>query len=170
MRRIILIASLLFVQPANAKDDEEDRKIVYKQKTEIDFQDLSVEAALVKPQGILTIERKQASFNPLIKLRKDFNQEMDQSVQEIKQSFLLDASRSPCYIPYMEVGHVYKYNRVGDEQHYIFVYDFKKNEEKSLLIYEQGEDYDMAIGVNVNDSTDIRKIPRKFWKSWDKVE
>jgi hypothetical protein len=83
MRRIILIASLLFAQPAKA-EEEEDRKIQYKQKTEIDFSDLNIEAALVKPQGILTIERKQASFNPLIKLRKDFNQEMDQSVQEIK--------------------------------------------------------------------------------------
>lgn len=85
MRKIILIAALLFAQPAKAGDKtEEDRKIQYKQKTEIDFSDLNIEAALVKPQGILTIERKQASFNPLIKLRKDFNQEMDQSVQEIK--------------------------------------------------------------------------------------
>ena len=83
MRRIILIASLLFAQPAKA-EEEEDRKIQYKQKTEIDFSDLNIEAALVKPQGILTIERKQASFNPLIKLRSNFNEEIDKSTDEIK--------------------------------------------------------------------------------------
>ena len=83
MRRIILIASLLFAQPAQA-EEEEDRKIQYKQKTEIDFSDLNIEAALVKPQGILTIERKQASFNPLIKLRSNFNEEIDKSTDEIK--------------------------------------------------------------------------------------
>lgn len=84
MRRIAIIAALLFAQPAKAGDEEEDRKVVYKQKTEIDFSDLNVEAALVKPQGILTIERKQASFNPLIKLRSNFNQEIDASTDEIK--------------------------------------------------------------------------------------
>ena len=83
MRRIILIASLLFAQPAKA-EEEEDRKIQYKQTTQIDFEGLDVNATLVKPAGSLVLERKQASFNPLIKLRKDFNQEMDQSVQEIK--------------------------------------------------------------------------------------
>jgi hypothetical protein len=84
MRKTILIAALLFVQPAQAGDKEEDRKVVYKQRTEIDFSDLNIEAALVKPQGILTIERKQASFNPLINLRKDFNDQIEQSTQEIK--------------------------------------------------------------------------------------
>jgi len=83
MRRIILIAALLFAQPAKA-EEEDDRKIQYKQKTEIDFSDLNIEAALVKPQGILTIERKQASFNPLIKLRSNFNEEIDKSTDEIK--------------------------------------------------------------------------------------
>lgn len=84
MRRII-IAALLFVQPAKAGDEpEEDRKVQYKQKTEIDFEGLNVDAALVKPAGSLVIERKQASFNPLIKLRTNFNDEVDKSTDEIK--------------------------------------------------------------------------------------
>jgi hypothetical protein len=84
--KTLLIASLLFAQPAKAEDEEqeEDRKIVYKQKTEIDFEGLNVDAALVKPAGSLVIERKQASFNPLIKLRSNFNQEIDKSTDEIK--------------------------------------------------------------------------------------
>lgn len=84
MRRILFISTLLFAQPANAKDEEEDKKVVYRQKTEIDFEDLNVEASLVKPAGSFVIERKQASFNPLITLRKDFNQEISESTQEIK--------------------------------------------------------------------------------------
>jgi hypothetical protein len=83
MRRIILIAALLFAQPAKA-EEEDDRKVVYKQKTEIDFEGLNVDAALVKPAGSLVLERKKASFNPLIKLRSNFNEEIDKSTDEIK--------------------------------------------------------------------------------------
>ena len=83
MRRIILIASLLFAQPAKA-EEEDDRKVVYKQKTEIDFEGLNVDAALVKPAGSFVLERKKSSFNPLIKLRSNFNEEIDKSTDEIK--------------------------------------------------------------------------------------
>lgn len=85
MRKIILIAALLFVQPAKAGDKtQEDRKIVYKQTTQIDFESLDVSATLIKPAGSLVIERKQASFNPLIKLRTNFNEEIEQSTDDIK--------------------------------------------------------------------------------------
>lgn len=81
----MLFATLLFAQPANAKDeDDKDRKIQYKQTTQIDFEGLEVNAALVKPAGSLVLERKQASFNPLIKLRSNFNEEIDKSTDEIK--------------------------------------------------------------------------------------
>ena len=64
--------------------DDEDERVVYKQKTEIDFEDLEIEGILQKPQSALVLERKKASFNPLIQLRTNWNQEMDQSVDEIK--------------------------------------------------------------------------------------
>ena len=64
--------------------DEQGRKIVYKQKTEIDFEGLEMTGELVKPQGLLSLERKKASFNPLIRLRTDFNEEMAESVDEVK--------------------------------------------------------------------------------------
>jgi len=64
--------------------DDDDRKVVYKQKTEIDFEGLEVAGELVKPQGALLLDRKRANFNPLIRLRTDFNEEMAQSVDEIK--------------------------------------------------------------------------------------
>ena len=81
-----MIVWLLLAGISRAGDDEktEDRKVVYRQRTEIDFEGVDVEALLVKPQGTLVLERKQASFNPMIKLRKDFNAEIEQSTNEIK--------------------------------------------------------------------------------------
>ena len=71
--------------PAFAQDEEEgDRKVVYKSKTEIDFDGLNVDGELQKPQSALVLDRKKASFNPLIKLRLDFNEEMEQSIDDVK--------------------------------------------------------------------------------------
>lgn len=86
LRWLVLLLPLLASDSARAADDDEasDRKVVYRQKTEIDFEGLDVEASLVKPQGALVLDRKKASFNPLIKLRTDFNAEIDQSTDEIK--------------------------------------------------------------------------------------
>ena len=74
---LLLITSLALAQ-------DEDREIVYKQKTEIDFEGLDVEGQLVKPQGALLLDRKRAAFNPLIRLRTDFDPEMSMSVNQIK--------------------------------------------------------------------------------------
>ena len=65
-------------------NDEEEPKVVYKQKTEIDFDGVEVQGELVKPQGSLLLERKHAKFNPMIKLRTDFDDLMEDSIQEIK--------------------------------------------------------------------------------------
>ena len=72
---------------AFAQDDTEPdsgRTIKYKEKTEIDFEDVDVNGELVKPSGSLLLDRKRASFNPLIRLRQDFNDEMKASVDEVK--------------------------------------------------------------------------------------
>jgi hypothetical protein len=86
IKRALLVA-LLFLPPhsvVHAGDDEEDRKVVYRQKTEIDFEDLEIEGILQKPQSALVLERKKANFNPLVKLRTDWNEEIASSVDEIK--------------------------------------------------------------------------------------
>jgi len=74
---LMLIMNLAFAQ-------DEDRTVTYKKKTEIDFEGVDISGELVKPQGALLLDRKRASFNPLIKLRADFNPEMSASVTEIK--------------------------------------------------------------------------------------
>ena len=87
MKKYLLLISLtLFSSIAFAQEevDDEGRRVVYKKETEIDFEGLEVEGELVKPQGALLLERKKASFNPLIKLRSDFDIEMSQSINDIK--------------------------------------------------------------------------------------
>ncbi len=87
--RVLLSMGVLFALSggvAMAQDEEGGggQKVIYKEKTEIDFEGLEVAGELVKPSGALLLDRKRASFNPLIKLRTDFNDEMDRSVDQIK--------------------------------------------------------------------------------------
>ena len=87
MKRITLfIAALgvmMFATPALAQDDD-GRAVKYKERTEIDFEGVDVEGELVKPQGQLLLNRRKASFNPLIRLRNNFDEEMKQSVDDVK--------------------------------------------------------------------------------------
>ena len=87
LRLLAVLAVFASYSTAALAADEEaegDRKVTYKQKTEIDFEGLDVSGELQKPAGSLIVDRKKASFNPLIKLRTDFNTEMQQSVDEVK--------------------------------------------------------------------------------------
>ena len=81
MKYILL---LLLSGTAYADETEEEPKVVYKQRTEIDFEGVEIAGELVKPRGSLILDRKHAKFNPMIKLRTDFDDEMDKSVDEIK--------------------------------------------------------------------------------------
>ena len=78
----LLVALPAFAQEAPAEDA--GRQIKYKERTEIDFEGVDVTGELVKPQGQLLLDRRKANFNPLIKLREDWNAEMKDSVDEIK--------------------------------------------------------------------------------------
>jgi hypothetical protein len=78
---------LLFFNLAIASDNsdsKDEKSVVYKQKTEIDFEDLEIEGSLERPSSQLLQERKGAKFNPLIKLRENWDPEMEQSIDEIK--------------------------------------------------------------------------------------
>jgi hypothetical protein len=63
---------------------EEEPKVIYKERTEIDFEGVEISGELVRPQGSLVLERKRAQFNSMIKLRTDFDDEIDKSVDETK--------------------------------------------------------------------------------------
>ncbi len=83
VQSLLMAATAFLSAPAFAQDAEEP-KVVYKSRTEIDFEGVEVDGELVKPQGALLLDRKRANFNPLIKLRTDFDDEMDKSVDEVK--------------------------------------------------------------------------------------
>lgn len=62
----------------------QDRASEYKKRTEIDFEAVDITGVMVKPQGSVIIERRKAEFNPLIRIRTDFNKEIADSVRDIK--------------------------------------------------------------------------------------
>jgi len=84
------IVSLFFISSfstAICDDDleiDKDRRVVYRDITEIDFEGLEVEGQLVRPQGSLILDRRKGSFNPLIRLRTEFDEEINSSVNNIK--------------------------------------------------------------------------------------
>ena len=84
----LFLMMVIFAKSAFAGDDVErdadGNRVVYRSKTEIDFEDLEIEGVLQKPQSALVLERKKANFNPLIKLRTDWNDAIQESVDEIK--------------------------------------------------------------------------------------
>jgi hypothetical protein len=79
----LFLLLILGVSYANDSNKEEP-KVIYKERTEIDFEGVEIAGELVRPQGQLILDRQRAQFNPLIKLRTDFDDEMDKSVDEIK--------------------------------------------------------------------------------------
>ena len=84
MKTILFIFALLFPFSAHAQDEEESRKVIYKQRTEIDFDSVDVNGELIRPAGALLIDRKRAKFNPLIRLRTDWREEMKKSIDKVK--------------------------------------------------------------------------------------
>ncbi len=80
---LLALFSLSLAVPAMAQDDD-DADVRYKKKTEIDFEDVSVDGELKKPHGAYLLDKRQSSFNPLIRLKENFNQEMIESVNQIR--------------------------------------------------------------------------------------
>jgi len=70
--------------PSFAQDGESEADVRYKKKTEIDFEDVSVDGELKKPHGAYLLDKRQSSFNPLIRLKENFNEEMVNSVNQIR--------------------------------------------------------------------------------------
>ena len=70
----VLFLLVLLSDVAYADDTKEEQpKVIYKERTEIDFEGVEIQGELVRPQGSLVIERKRAKFNPMIKLSTDFD-------------------------------------------------------------------------------------------------
>jgi len=75
---------MIFLLLSVALAEEPAPVVVYRERTEIDFESVDIEGQLVKPEGILTTERVSATFNPMIRLRLDWDDEITSSVNEIE--------------------------------------------------------------------------------------
>ncbi|MBF5044026.1 hypothetical protein FGE12_16630 [Aggregicoccus sp. 17bor-14] len=62
---------------------QEEDKTVFKKKTVIDFTDVAVEGELTKPEGSYVLNRKKTNFKSLIKVRDNFNPELQKSVDNL---------------------------------------------------------------------------------------
>jgi hypothetical protein len=84
MRGAICVASIFLIAASPALAQSQDSDVIYKQVTEIDMGGVNVSATIVGPDGALINQRPKPQFNPMIKLRKDFDSEMERSVDEVR--------------------------------------------------------------------------------------
>lgn len=87
MKRSILIGLVLVAvaAPAAAEDKviREADKVVYKKKTVVDFNDVTLEGELTKPEGSYLLNRKKTKFSSLIKMRDNFLPELQKSADNL---------------------------------------------------------------------------------------
>ncbi|MBS2030855.1 MAG: hypothetical protein JST54_23330 [Deltaproteobacteria bacterium] len=88
MKRFVagaVLGSILLGGVAFAEDKviHEEDKTIFKKKTVVDFNDVTLEGDLTKPEGSYLIDKKKARFSSLIKLRDNFLPELQKSVDNL---------------------------------------------------------------------------------------
>lgn len=89
-----LLIAALFALPALAQDKAADAKpgpkviqeadkVVIRKRTVIDFNDVTVEGELTKPEGSYLLNRNRTRFQSLIRLRDNFNPELQKSADNL---------------------------------------------------------------------------------------
>lgn len=90
MRRLMSIALLLaplaaFAQSADLPEAQDaPPNVQYQKETHIDFEGAGVTASIVGPSQVFSIERKPSVFNPLIQVRRTFNDQMEMVNAEVR--------------------------------------------------------------------------------------
>jgi len=86
-RRAILIVLVSLAAAAEEKPGvkvvQEADKVVVRKRTVIDFNDVTVEGELTKPEGSYVLDRTRTRFPSLIRLRDDFNPELQKSADNL---------------------------------------------------------------------------------------
>jgi len=87
LRRVVLIALLSLSAVAEEKPGvkviQEPDKVVVRKRTVIDFNDVTVEGELTKPEGSYVLNRNRTRFQSLIRLRDNFNPELQKSADNL---------------------------------------------------------------------------------------
>lgn len=82
--RVLGLVALL-PSAALAVEDPADPPVIYAPHTVIDIEDgLALDGQLVRPSGVVVVERPGQRFNPLIWRRADFRPELRASVDQVK--------------------------------------------------------------------------------------
>lgn len=90
--KLCVMVGVLFgtVSVASAQDTDEDvivdpsnPGVVYKKKTEFDFEDDVVEGSFVRPEGDYIDSRRGGRYSSLIRIRENFVPEMLKSAEDI---------------------------------------------------------------------------------------
>ena len=81
----IAFVSFLAAGSAFAQDKvtREADKTVFRKKTTIDFTDVAIDGELTKPEGSYSVSKKKTTFKTLIKVRDNFNPELQKSVENL---------------------------------------------------------------------------------------
>lgn len=85
-RFLVVIAVVIAVAAPSFAEDKvirEADRVVTRKKTVIDFTDVAVEGELTKPEGSYSVSKKKTTFRTLIKVRDNFNPELQKSVDNL---------------------------------------------------------------------------------------
>ena len=87
VRRAVLIVLLALPALADEKPGvkvvQEADRIVVRKRTVIDFNDVTVEGELTKPEGSYVLNRNRTRFRSLVRLRDNFNPELQKSADNL---------------------------------------------------------------------------------------
>jgi hypothetical protein len=89
-----LLALAVVALPARAGAEDEPQKpgpkivhepdkVVVRKRTVIDFNDVTVEGELTRPEGSYVLNRNRSRFESVVKLREDFNPELQKSADNL---------------------------------------------------------------------------------------
>jgi hypothetical protein len=87
LRKMFFLA--LLALPALAEERkgvkviQEPDKVVVRKRTVIDFNDVTVEGELTRPEGSYLLNRGRTRFESLIRLRENFNPELQKSADNL---------------------------------------------------------------------------------------
>lgn len=95
VRGLVTLLAVLFLAPTTVAAQETDGEggdfiqdpsdpgVVYRKKTEYDFEDDVVEGSFVRPEGEYLDSRRRARHSSLIRIRENFVPEMLKSAEDI---------------------------------------------------------------------------------------
>jgi hypothetical protein len=80
---VLVVVAVAAPSFAQEKVIREADRVVTRKKTVIDFTDVAVEGELTKPEGSYSVSKKKTTFRTLIKVRDNFNPELQKSVDNL---------------------------------------------------------------------------------------